>query len=58
MSKRPLGWRPKSSRMLISIGKKNVIAARRKVGTAWRCVQEMQTVMVRLNRQRPIQPVQ
>ena len=49
-----MGWRPKSSRMLISTGKKNVVAARRKVGRAWQLTQEMQTVLNRLNRKRPL----
>lgn len=48
-----MGWRPKSNRMLISIGKKNVIAARRKVGDAWKYVKEMEIVTARLNRTRP-----
>jgi len=51
-----MGWRPKSSRMLASIGKKNVIAARRKVGRAWQLMQEMQTVLNRVNRERPFKP--
>ena len=49
-----MGLRPKSSRMLASIGKKNVVAARRNVGRAWQLMQEMQTVLNRLNRKRPL----
>ncbi len=52
-----MGWRPKSSRVLISIGKKNMVAARRKVGDAWRNVEEMKIVMTRLNRTRPLKPL-
>lgn len=49
-----MGWRPKSSRMLISIGKKNVVAARRKVGCAWQLTQEMRMVLNKVNRERPL----
>ena len=51
------GWRPKSTRMLASIGKKNVVAARRHVGMAWREVEEMKMVLIRLKRTRPLKPL-
>lgn len=43
--------------MLISIGKKNVVAGWRHYGAAWREVQEMKIVMARLNRSRPQKPL-
>ena len=48
------GWRPKSNRMIASIGRKNVVAAHRKVGEAWKYVKEMEMRSARLARERPL----
>jgi hypothetical protein len=53
-----MGWKPKSSRMLICIGKKNIQAARKKVGSAWRLVEEMKLCSRRLKRSLVIKPAQ
>jgi len=50
-----MGWRPKSNRMIASIGRKNVVAARRKVGEAWKYVKEMEVRSAWLARERPLQ---
>lgn len=51
-----MGWRPKSRRMLVSIGQKNIGAARRHVGIAWRNVKEIELLLGRLARSRPLKP--
>ena len=54
-----MGWRskPKTARQLSAVGWKNVIPARRHVGIARRNVEEMKIVMTRLNRTRPLRPL-
>ncbi len=49
-----MSWKPKSNRMLVSIGKKNITAARRKVGDAWRFFEEMQVALDRAQRKQPL----
>ncbi len=49
-----MSWKPKSSRMLVSIGQKNIVAARRKILRALIVVKEMEEVSVRLRR-KPLQ---
>lgn len=54
-----MGWRskPKTTRQLSAVGWKNVIPARRHFGIARRNVEEMKIVMTRLNRTRPLRPL-
>jgi len=49
------GWRPKSNRMIASIGRKIVVSTHRKVGEAWRYVKEMEVRSAWLARERPLQ---
>jgi len=55
-----MGWRskPKTTRQLNAIGWKNLIPARRHIGIARRNVVEMEIVMARLKRTRPLQKPQ